>query len=267
MPDGVIYKPCGNRRATTCPGCAETYRRDAYQLIRAGLASAARASPPRSPPTPPSSSPSPPRPSAPSTPARSASTPARTRPAAPAGPALPPPPRRRHLRPRPARRLLHPPPAAMIPELGQPLCPDCYDYPAHVVWNNQAGELWRRTKQAIERRLGQLARHRGIPRSASPAAMAVPAGLPDPRRPRQGRRIPGPRSRPLPRPAPPRRLRPRATPDTLLPPPSGITVADLERRHPVGRRGHQLPHPAAPGRSPADGPSPGEPRSTSASSP
>jgi replication initiator protein RepSA len=30
MPDGVIYKPCGNRRATTCPGCAETYRRDAY---------------------------------------------------------------------------------------------------------------------------------------------------------------------------------------------------------------------------------------------
>ena len=37
MPDGVIYKPCGNRRATTCPGCAETYRRDAYQLIRAGL--------------------------------------------------------------------------------------------------------------------------------------------------------------------------------------------------------------------------------------
>ena len=37
MPDQVIYKPCGNRRATTCPGCAETYRRDAYHLIRAGL--------------------------------------------------------------------------------------------------------------------------------------------------------------------------------------------------------------------------------------
>src|ERR1700744_5864269 len=38
MPDGAIYKPCGNRRATACPGCADTYRRDAYQLIRAGLA-------------------------------------------------------------------------------------------------------------------------------------------------------------------------------------------------------------------------------------
>src|SRR5262245_41137006 len=37
MPDGVIYKPCGNRRVTVCPGCAETYRRDAYQLLRAGL--------------------------------------------------------------------------------------------------------------------------------------------------------------------------------------------------------------------------------------
>jgi hypothetical protein len=37
MPDGSIYKACGNRRATTCPGCAETYRRDAYHLLRAGL--------------------------------------------------------------------------------------------------------------------------------------------------------------------------------------------------------------------------------------
>src|SRR6266702_4335385 len=37
MPDGSIYKACGNRRVTVCPGCAETYRRDAYQLIRAGL--------------------------------------------------------------------------------------------------------------------------------------------------------------------------------------------------------------------------------------
>jgi hypothetical protein len=37
MPDQVMYKPCGNRRATSCPGCAETYRRDAYHLLRAGL--------------------------------------------------------------------------------------------------------------------------------------------------------------------------------------------------------------------------------------
>jgi hypothetical protein len=37
MPDRSIYKACGNRRITVCPGCAETYCRDAYQLIRAGL--------------------------------------------------------------------------------------------------------------------------------------------------------------------------------------------------------------------------------------
>jgi hypothetical protein len=36
-PDGVIYLPCGDRRASVCPPCAETYRADTYQLIRAGL--------------------------------------------------------------------------------------------------------------------------------------------------------------------------------------------------------------------------------------
>ena len=38
MPDGVLYVPCGDRRASVCPPCAETYRADTYQLIRAGLA-------------------------------------------------------------------------------------------------------------------------------------------------------------------------------------------------------------------------------------
>ncbi len=38
MPDGVLYVPCGDRRACVCPPCAETYRADTYQLIRAGLA-------------------------------------------------------------------------------------------------------------------------------------------------------------------------------------------------------------------------------------
>src|SRR5262249_40537567 len=37
MPDGVIYKNCGNRRASVCPSCSTTYRRDAYQVIRTGL--------------------------------------------------------------------------------------------------------------------------------------------------------------------------------------------------------------------------------------
>ena len=37
MPDGVIYKPCGNRRASVCPSCSATYQNDAYQLLHAGL--------------------------------------------------------------------------------------------------------------------------------------------------------------------------------------------------------------------------------------
>ena len=36
-PGGVLLKACGNRRASVCPACAETYRRDAWQLIAAGL--------------------------------------------------------------------------------------------------------------------------------------------------------------------------------------------------------------------------------------
>ncbi|MCY9555763.1 hypothetical protein M5W98_29610, partial [Paenibacillus apiarius] len=34
MPDAAIYTACGNRRATVCPACAQTYQRDAFQLLR-----------------------------------------------------------------------------------------------------------------------------------------------------------------------------------------------------------------------------------------
>jgi hypothetical protein len=37
LPDKAIYVPCGDRRASVCPPCGETYRADIYQLIRAGL--------------------------------------------------------------------------------------------------------------------------------------------------------------------------------------------------------------------------------------
>jgi hypothetical protein len=46
--------------------------------------------------------------------------------------------------------------------LGRPLCPDCYDYDAAVVWNAHAPELWRRTTIAIRRRLDRLARVHGV---------------------------------------------------------------------------------------------------------
>jgi hypothetical protein len=162
MPDMVIYKPCGNRRTSVCPGCAETYRRDAYHLIRAGLAGGKGITPEVAT-----------HPAVFATFTAPSFGPVHTRPVT------------RHTcadrsrctcRPLPchARRdtltCEHRRAACCFtrhhrddPKLGQPLCPDCYDYPSHVVWNNSAGELWRRTKQAIERHLGQLARRRGIP--------------------------------------------------------------------------------------------------------
>ncbi len=36
-PDGVLRVACKTRRASRCPSCAETYRADTYQLVRAGL--------------------------------------------------------------------------------------------------------------------------------------------------------------------------------------------------------------------------------------
>jgi Replication initiator protein, pSAM2 len=36
-PEGVLLKACGTRRATLCGSCAEVYRGDARQLVRAGL--------------------------------------------------------------------------------------------------------------------------------------------------------------------------------------------------------------------------------------
>ncbi len=36
-PDGVLHVACGNRREAVCPPCSAVYKRDARQLVRAGL--------------------------------------------------------------------------------------------------------------------------------------------------------------------------------------------------------------------------------------
>jgi hypothetical protein len=43
------------------------------------------------------------------------------------------------------------------PRLGQPICPDCYDYPAHIAFNWHAPELWRRFTIAVRRSLAHQA--------------------------------------------------------------------------------------------------------------
>lgn len=47
---------------------------------------------------------------------------------------------------------------------GQPLCADYYDYPAHLVWQWWAPELWRRFTIALRR---QLARHLSLSETAT----------------------------------------------------------------------------------------------------
>ena len=234
LPDGVIYKACGNRRTSACPSCAETYRRDAFQLIRAGLVGGK------------------------GVPGHVSGHPAvfATFTAPSFGPVHSRPIRTHscahkadcRCKPQPcqARRdggtCPHGRPLVCFtrhtrddPRLGQPLCPDCYDYPGHVVWNNNTGELWRRTKQAIERHLNSLARHRGLAYgirvSHGKAAEYQARGAvhfhvllrldgqdPD-------------------------------DPARLLPPPPGLTVADLEdaTRHAAATITHTTPpHPARP---------------------
>jgi hypothetical protein len=68
LPDKAMYVPRGDRRASMCPPCAETYRADIYQLIRAGLVGG-KGMPESLAAHPACSLPSPPPPSARSTPA------------------------------------------------------------------------------------------------------------------------------------------------------------------------------------------------------
>lgn len=163
LPDRVLYKACGNRRAAQCPDCSWVYAGDAFQVVRCGLTGGK---------------------TVPATVTRHPVVFA-TFTAPSFGPV-----HHRHVprhtcadrrrcdcRPAPchARRdavpCPHGRPGACFarhdgadPQLGRPLCLDCYDHDHQVVWNVFAGELWRRTKQAVERRLAALCRRRGIPR-------------------------------------------------------------------------------------------------------
>jgi hypothetical protein len=161
LPDGVIYKACGNRRESVCPSCSATYKRDAYQIVLAGLVGGkgvpdyvAR------------------HPAVFSTFTGPGFGEVHTRYV------------QRHTcakrrgcdcRPEPchARRDITACPhgrrivcfarhdtADQV--LGTPFCPDCYDHDAHVVWNLQSTELWRRTSEAIRKYIRRTARDRGI---------------------------------------------------------------------------------------------------------
>jgi replication initiator protein RepSA len=145
-PGGLLLKACGNRRASRCSACAEVYRRDEYQLVRAGLAGGK------------------------GVPTTVAEHPRLfvTLTAPGFGPVHTQRVRngkRRPCRPRhPAKRCAHGRPAGCHrrhpdndPQLGQPICPACFDYQAAVLWNAVAPELWRRTSDYTKRYLARLA--------------------------------------------------------------------------------------------------------------
>jgi len=140
-PDGTLIKACGQRRATTCPQCAEIYRADAWHLIAAGLRGGKGV--PRSVVEHPMAFVTLTAPSF--GPVHSQrerdgrSRPCRNGSFAPCP----------HGRPRTCGAIHEP----GDDQLGQPLCMDCFDYRRAVLWNALATELWRRTTIGISRGL------------------------------------------------------------------------------------------------------------------
>jgi hypothetical protein len=161
-PDGVVYKACGDRRASVCPACAETYRADTWQLVAAGIRGGKGV--PRSVATH-------------QTLFVTLTAPSfgavHTRRTTGTGRGLPCRPRRRTVRCPHGVELRCDRVHAEDEEcLGLPLCLNCYDHGGQVVWNAHAGELWRRTVIALRRILDRAAGRHGVQARLSYAKVA-----------------------------------------------------------------------------------------------
>ena len=146
-PGGVLRVACKTRRASRCPSCADTYRRDAFQLIRAGLAGGKSV---------PETVRDHPRVFVTLT-APSFGT-VHTQRTSPSGRALPCHPRR-GAEPCPHGRSMSCTARHSDDDhrLGQPLCPACYDYTGAVLFNAHAPEMWRRFTVSVRRQLAHRA--------------------------------------------------------------------------------------------------------------
>ncbi|MGO9082615.1 MAG: replication initiator [Streptosporangiaceae bacterium] len=158
---GELHIACGNRRESVCPACSQVYKRDARQLVRAGLAGGK------------------------GIPDTIASHPCvfATFTAPSFGPVharrvrgttvLPCRPRRdAKVRVCPHGRDISCPRRHNPddPILGRALCPDCYDYTAAVLFNAYAGKLWKRFTTYLPRHLARVA---GMTQKALRAAVTV----------------------------------------------------------------------------------------------
>lgn len=137
---GVTFTRCGNRRADKCESCSRLYAADTFQLIRAGIAGGK------------------------TVPETVADNPLvfATLTAPSFGPVHGTRPDGGRCRPRrdTGHRCPHGRPTGCMavhgeddPTVGQPLCPDCYDYASQVVWQWWAPELWRRFTITLRRLL------------------------------------------------------------------------------------------------------------------
>ena len=147
-PGGVLHVACGNRRETICPACSAIYKRDARQLVRAGLVGGKGV--PESVAAHPCVFATLTAPSFGQVHSR------RMRGKA----VLPCRPRRDANK----RACLHGRdiscPTRHVeddPRLGRPMCGDCYDYEAAVLFNLHDADLWRRFTTYLPRHLARLA--------------------------------------------------------------------------------------------------------------
>jgi hypothetical protein len=145
-PGGVLRVACKTRRASRCPSCAETYRADTYQLIRAGLTGGKGV--PNSVAAHPCLFVTLTAPSFGAVHARREKN-GRLLPCRPrrAGGSCP------HGRPVACNERHH----SDDSRTSEPICPDCYDYAGAVLFNATAPELWRRFTIGLRRALARMA--------------------------------------------------------------------------------------------------------------
>jgi hypothetical protein len=158
-PDGVLLKPCGNRRAHVCGPCSEVYRGDAWQLVISGLRGG-RGVPEsvvRHPVvfatfTAPSFGP--------------VHTVREV-----GGKSLPCRPRRNgEVCPHGRSLACGKRHAEDDPCLGEAICRDCFDCERSALWNHNVGRLFRRTRTYVER---ELARQADMTQKAARALVRV----------------------------------------------------------------------------------------------
>jgi hypothetical protein len=148
-PGGVLRIACGNRREHICPACSAVYKNDARQIIRSGLTGGKGI--PDTVAT---------HPCVFATLTAPGFGPVHTTRTNSRGHKLPCRPRRDASQRRcPHGRDISCPQrhADDDPRLGRPMCPDCYDYTGHVLFNACGPDLWRRFTIYLPRQLARLA--------------------------------------------------------------------------------------------------------------